>query len=30
VSTAVDWTPEQVADFAQGVHVTDAAVRGVG
>ena len=30
VPAGLDWTPEQVADFATGVHVTDAAERGVG
>jgi hypothetical protein len=30
VPAALHWTPEQAADFAAGVHVTDAAVRGVG
>ena len=30
VPAALDWTPAQAADFAAGVHVTDAAVDGVG
>ena len=30
VPAGLDWTPQQVADFAGGVHVTDAAERGVG
>ena len=30
VPVGLDWSPQQVADFATGVHVTDAAERGVG